>query len=138
VSAYGKIAPFTGIMDLDNEQLAKLREILSSVRDVDELKRNKRASELVKKWITPEEWEELLTKNQVTIPSKLHKNRTFVVYEDPQRKVDLYEGKRLTHIICGITADPDFPDGDQVLNKIIAIKEDEYRYIKNSNVYDEN
>jgi hypothetical protein len=149
VSAYGMIEPFKGIMDLDNVQLAKLREILSSVEDVDLLKKNKRASDLVKKWITSEEWNELLTEHKVTIQSKLDKRRTFVVYEDPMRKVDVYEKSiiadekpirevnKLKHTICGVTADYGYADGDQILNKIIAIKEDEHRYIKTSNIYNE-
>jgi DNA-binding MarR family transcriptional regulator len=137
VSPYGMIESFEGIMDLNNDQLAILREIVNSVHDVDDLKRNKRAADLVKKWSTSEEWEELLTQHQVTIQSKRNKNRTFVVHENPQTKVDVYDNNKLTHKICGVTADSGYADGDQVLNKIIAIKEDEREYIKNSNVYDE-
>jgi hypothetical protein len=142
VSAYGMIEPFTGITDLTNEQLDKLREILNTVSDVDVLKKNKRASDLVKEWITEKEWKELTTEHKVTIYSKLDKRRSFVIHEDPSRKVDVYEKnpkgeQKLKFRICGITANSNFADGDKVLNKIIAIKTDEHEYIRTSNVYNE-
>ncbi len=144
VSAYGMIAPFTGIMDLDDEQLKKLKEILNAVNDVKVLKKNKRAADLVKEWINDEEWKELTTEHKVTIQSKLDKRRTFVVHEDPYAKVEVYERgvlsnskPKLTHTLCGITANSNFADGDQVLSKIIAIKTDESGYINDSNVYNE-
>jgi hypothetical protein len=56
----------------------------------------KRASELVKNWITPEEWDELLTKHKVPIRSKKHKGRTYVVSEDPSVHVRIYgKGKEI-------------------------------------------
>jgi hypothetical protein len=133
VSTYGEIEAFTGLTDLTEEQLKHLKTILNSA-PLNAMKKNKRAAELVKKWITPEEWAQLLKEHKVTIKSKKYKNKFYIVKEDPYAQVEVYEKDELKMKICGVTADSSYAEGDQVLNKIISIKEDEDYYIKNSNV----
>lgn len=134
VATYGEIETFTGLTDLTEEQLKHLRRVVESNVSIADMKKNKRAAELVKKWVTPEEWEQLLKKGGVNIKSKKHKHRYYWVSTTPSERVKVYENGKVEMLICGVDADSSYADGDKVLNKIISLKEDEDHYIKNSHV----
>lgn len=75
----------------------------------------------------------MLTKHKVPIRSKKYKGRTYVVSEDPSVHVRVY-GKGKEIMSACVASDPDFPEGDQKLNEIMANKTDEDDYLKRSNV----
>jgi hypothetical protein len=133
VATYGEIDTFTGLTDLTEEQIEHLKTILNTT-PLDVMKKNKRAAELVKKWITPQEWAQLLKEHIVVIKSKKYKNRSYVVSEDPSARVKILEKGELKGLVCGVDADSSYAAGDKVLNKIISLKEDEDYYLNNSNV----
>lgn len=145
IQVFAQLEKFTGLTDLDNHDMKTLLGILNRVPPED-IKKNKRAADLVKKWLTPEEWKELLETSKVTIHSKKHKGRYYEISAQPSERVGIFEEKHgrwgvginskpvLIASACGVDSVYGMADGDKFLNKVIAIKEDEDGYLKRSNV----
>lgn len=133
VLIYAQLEKFTGLTELDDEQFQKLKSIVLKVSP-DLIRKNKRAADLVKKWLTEEEWKELLYSSKITIYSKKHKNRRYVVHADPMKRVEMFNKNRFFASACGVDSVYEMADGDKFLNKVLALKEDEDGYLAKSNV----
>lgn len=133
VLIYAQLEKFTGLTELDDKQFQTLKSILLKVSP-DLIRKNKRAADLVKKWLTEEEWKELLYFSKITIYSKKHKNRRYVVHADPMKRVEMFNKNRFFASACGVDSVYEMADGDKFLNKVLALKEDEDGYLAKSNV----
>lgn len=112
-------------------------DYLNMVKNVgqDRLNAYRNAINLCKKYLTQEEWDELLNDKHITIKSKKYPDVKFVVPENG--KVSIFKGERLMVESCAIVDDMNyserFPIGDVILSKVMAIKSDEEYFVKSAN-----
>lgn len=111
--------------------------------DVDALRANVKACNLIKDWLDKDEWDHLVKKHEVVVKSRLFKdkNRYYLIREDASDRVIVIENGKEKETLCGIVIDHDIEtrkqlvNGDQLLTKIITLKTDEQHYIDNSNSF---
>jgi hypothetical protein len=107
--------------------------------DIEALKANVKACNLIHEWLDSDEWNHLVQKHEVVIKSSKHKNRYYLIRENAQDRVIVIENGVATKELCGIVTEHDpktyeqLVNGDQLLTKIITIKTDEQHYLENSN-----
>lgn len=93
------------------------------------------AIRLCKKYLSSDEWQELITKNQVTVKSQKHPELSYVVPESG--RVKIFKGEQLVVESCAIVDDVNyterFPIGDVILSKVMAIKSDEEYFVQSAN-----
>ncbi len=111
------------------KQLEKIKnDIVISIRK--ELAINIKAIELLKRWITPEEYQELLINNHLSVKSKYYEGRYFRLHKEPREQTGLYtkDGKYIERmcIVCEIG----LPSADILLSKYLMIKFDEEQFIR--------
>lgn len=154
---------FQKLLDSDDgKQLFGLIQDYSATSNgIENLKRELKAAELVKQWLSKRDWECLTQHGYVAIPSKKNKMKYYIVFEDPDKRVhvilkqnvgqagiinkdnstkeyvDVYDHKKVVEL-CGIVSETDkygknYVRWDKLLTKIMALKTDEEYYLKNSN-----
>lgn len=99
------------------------------------IKAHETSLKLLKKWLTTEEWKQIREKGEMAIPSKLDKNTIYIVKKDAKEMVEIFHGNKYSHKLCLHVADPSLPVGDQLLAKILLLKNDEERFLKTANVH---
>lgn len=130
--------------DVESNDFARLVKVISRYGgNVNQLKKEMRATKLITdaKFLNDAEFEELIDKNYVTIPSKKHPERTYRLSEDSYQQVGVYEeGKELCRL-CAMSESYDditndqFTDIDRFINRVMAVKNDENYVIDHSNIY---
>jgi hypothetical protein len=99
--------------------------------DEKKLFRAKQASEkLLKSWLIVEEWKGLKYYGELEIKSKLVDDCIYIVKRDPHAMVEVKKNGNYSHKLCVISKDGDMPVGDQLLSKLLLLKNDEEKFVE--------
>lgn len=123
-------------IDFESEKGKKILEICAyhATGNEHSIQAHVKAAKLVSDWLTAAELAELKTDGKIMIRSKKHKKRTYVVYENPSTRVEVWEGGKCKMRACGVVEESGFVQGDKFLAKVMALKTDEDDYLNRSNV----
>jgi len=107
------------------------KEILKEMDNDDKkmLEAKRKSEKLLKSWLTKAEYDALINKGEVEIPSK-EDDVIFIVKRDPNEMVDVKRKGKFSHKLCAVAEDMDYPVGDQLLSKIVLLKTDEKKFKK--------
>jgi len=108
------------------------KEILKEMDNDDKklLEAKRKSEKLLKSWLTKAEYDALVGKGEIEIPSNEEEDVIFIVKKDPNEMVDVKKQGKFSHKLCAVPEDLDFPVGDQLLSKIVLIKTDEKKFKK--------
>jgi hypothetical protein len=93
------------------------------------LKRQEKAKEFLKSWLTHQEYEDLQDGNLI-IPSKIFPDRTYKLKATASQMIEVYTSGILDHKLCAVAKDPRFENDDTVLAKILMLKTNEEQFLK--------
>src|SRR5688572_18699670 len=93
------------------------------------VKRQQKAKEFLKSWLTNQEYEDLQDGNLI-IPSKIFPDRTYKLKGSASQMVEVYTSGILDHKLCAVAKDPRFENDDTVLAKILMLKTNEEQFLK--------
>ena len=132
-------------IDVESKDFERLVKVIQKYgSNIQMLKKEMKATELIteSKFLTDEEFEELINENHITIQSKKHPERKYVVSENSYNRVIVKEDGKAICTLCTIPTTNDntenheaFTDIDKFINRFMAVKNDEDYMIDNSNVY---
>jgi len=105
------------------------KELIKTEEDKKLVKAKEQSEKLLKSWLTKAEYDALINKGEVEIPSK-EEDVIFIVKRDPNEMVDVKKHGRFSHKLCAVAEDLDYPVGDQLLSKIVLLKTDEDKFKK--------
>jgi len=106
--------------------------------DDKKLERAKERSErLLKSWLSPKEYQGLINKGEIEIPSEFDEDTIFIVKRCPDEMVEIRnkKGDRKGKM-CVVAEDKSYPVGDQLLSKILLLKTDEKKFKEVAVKYD--
>jgi len=87
-----------------------------------------KSEKLLKSWLSPKEYQGLLNKGQLEIPSVIDEDTIFIIKRDPNEMVQVKKKGEYSHRLCAIAEDLEMPVGDQLLSKLLLLKTDEQRF----------
>jgi hypothetical protein len=90
---------------------------------------HERSMKLLKRWLTKNEWDALINKGELEIPSTINNDEIYIIKKAAYEKVLLKKAGKLVSQHCLVT-DKHYPDGDVLLNKILLLKTDEKQFLK--------
>ena len=125
-----QVAPI--IKKLDEKEMSVLKSLLH-YKTPEQLKQLTNAYDMVKRWLSEKEWNQLKEKGYIGIKSTRFKGRVYRVYQE-NRKIQFQDADGKTKEMC---TNPDFSfcSGDRFLDKVVALKTDEDYVIKHSNIF---
>jgi len=113
--------------------LSKINKFLKLNRTAEEIqheKAEKKSWELVKDWLTVEEFAELTSKGEMEIQSKEDLETIYIVKRDPIATVQEVKNGNYVRSMCVISKEIGLPTGDSLLSKIMLLKTDEKQFKK--------
>lgn len=115
---------------LRDAQRARNRLKRDALRNAKQLRlANEKSMKLLKQWLSTEEYNYLMEKGELELPSK-EKEEIYIVKRDAHARVVVKDKntKKTKHYLC---VNPvGFPEGDMLLSKILAIKTDEKQFLQ--------
>ena len=96
----------------------------------DKAKINEKANELLKKWLSPAEYNYLQENKEVEFPSQYEKDVIYIVKKDAKRKVVKKVNGVATHELCILPLEYQFTNDDGLLSKILMLKTNEKEFIE--------
>lgn len=106
---------------------------LMSQKTID--KANKKSLKLLKKWLSPEEYNYLMEDGNLELPSQYEKDVIYIINKDPMKRIGIKKkGKIVEKSLC-IHTEHSYAVGDQLLANILLLKSDEKKFLKTANVH---
>ena len=106
----------------------KYLKLNRTAEEIQQEKAEKKSWELVKEWLSPEEFAELTSKGQMEIQSKEDLETIYIVKKDPLATVqEIKKGNKIKSM-CLISKETGLPTGDSLLSKIMLLKTDEKQF----------
>jgi len=87
-----------------------------------------KSEKLLKSWLSPKEYQGLLNKGELEIPSIIDKDTIFIIKRDPNEMVQVRKNGENQHRLCAVAEDLEMPVGDQLLSKFLLLKTDEKKF----------
>lgn len=98
-------------------------------------KANKKSLKLLKKWLSPEEYQYLMEDGNLELPSQYEKDTIYIINKDPMKRIGIKKkGKVVEKSLC-IHTEHSYAVGDQLLANIMLLKTDEKKFLKTANVH---
>ena len=113
--------------------VSRLNRYLKFNRTAEEIQREKaekKSWELVKDWLTDEEFAELTSKGEMEIQSKEDLETIYIVKKDPLATVQEIKNGDKVKSMCLISKESGLATGDSLLSKIMLLKTDEKQFKK--------
>lgn len=111
----------------------KFNKYLKFNRTAEEIQRQKaekKSWELVKDWLSPEEFAQLTSKGEMEIQSKEDLETIYIVKKDPLATVQEIKKGNKVKSMCLISKEAGLATGDALLSKIMLLKTDEKQFKK--------
>jgi hypothetical protein len=99
-------------------------------------KANNKSLELLKKWLSTEEYHYLMEEGNLELPSQHEKNTVYIINKDPMKRIGIKKAGKLVEKSLCIHADHTYAIGDALLANIMLLKTDEKKFLKTANVHD--
>jgi len=112
-------------------KLRNLNKFFKFNRTAEEIqleKAEKKSWELVKDWLTDEEFAELTSKGEMEIQSKEDLETIYIVKKDPLATVQEMKNGNKVKSMCVISKEYGLATGDSLLSKIMLLKTDEKQF----------
>jgi len=103
------------------------KDLAKSADDKLLVKAKEKSEKLLKSWLSPKEYQGLMNKGSIEIPSK-ELDVIFIVKKDPNEMVDVIKRGSYSHKLCLVADNIDMPVGDQLLSKIALLKTNEKQF----------
>jgi len=87
-----------------------------------------KSEKLLKAWLSPKEYQGLLNKGELEIPSVMDEDTIFIIKRDPNEMVQVRKKGEYLHKLCAVAEDLEMPVGDQLLSKFLLLKTDERKF----------
>lgn len=98
-------------------------------------KANKKSLKLLKKWLSPEEYQYLMEDGNLELPSQHEKDTIYIINKDPMKRIGIKKnGKVVEKSLC-IHTEHSYAVGDQLLANIMLLKTDEKKFLNVANVH---
>jgi len=92
-------------------------------------KANKKSMELLKEWLSEAEYNYLMERGELEIPSQIHDDEIYIIKKAAYEKVIKKKAGKTVSKHCLITKGH-FPDGDVLLTKILLLKTNEKEFLE--------
>ena len=96
-------------------------------------KAQEKSIKLLKDWLSPSEYNYLMEKGELEIPSQINEDEIWIVKREPTARVMRKKKGKLITEHC-ILPSINVPDGDILLSKIVLLKTNEEQFTKISNI----
>ena len=103
-------------------------DLIKSDEDKKLVKAKEKSEKLLKDWLSPMEYQGLIDKGELEIPSEDDEDIIFIIKKDPNSMVDVKKKGEYQHKLCLVAEDMDYPVGDQLLSKLMMLKTDQKKF----------
>lgn len=110
--------------------LNKFLKLNRTAEEIHAEKAEKKSWELVKDWLSEEEFAELTSKGEMEIQSKKDKETIYIIKKDPIATVEKRTKGEFQKRMCVIPRESNLPTGDAFLSKFLLLKQDEEEFEK--------
>lgn len=110
--------------------LNKFLKLNRTAEEIHAEKAEKKSWELVKDWLSEEEFAELTSKGEMEVQSQKDKETIYIIKKDPLATVEKRTKGKFQKKMCVIPKESGLSNGDAFLSKLMLLKEDEEEFEK--------
>jgi hypothetical protein len=106
-------------------------QTLKNLRHILQVRRaEKKSWQLVREWLSEEEFAELMSKGEMEVQSKEDRETIYIIKRDPLARVLVKKNDKVIEQRCLIPKEYDCPSGDGFLSKLMLLKTDEKKFMQ--------